>query len=614
MKIPYGIADFYHVITDGYLYVDRTAHIRQLEALGEALLFIRPRRFGKSLWLHTLKSYYDLRRAEEHERLFGHLEIGSDPTPLAHRYFVLVWNFSEVAARGRVEDISERLGEYVNHTVQSFTRYYREQLPEPVTIEKNPLITLGNLLSVISQTPYRLYLLVDEYDNFANEVMMSDQETYHRLVHAEGPFKQLFKWVKSAMEGQGLERLFITGVSPVVLSDITSGLNICRNVYLDAELNGLCGFTESEVEELLERVSRERPGGLDASISVSGALDMMRTWYNGYRFAVGADGYVYNPTLALYFLMHLLRTGGYPEQILDTNLAADEDKLRYLGQIVSGRQVIVDVLQSGEPLEIPKLEERFTLAAMLEPSGQDQTFLASFLYYFGMLTLVGRTPHRTLLLSPPNLATQTLYLERLRRWLLPLGADRSAAQRPAWALMREGRIDPLLELLENKIFPTFSNRDYRWMNELAVKAALLALLFDDVSYTIYSEPEIRRSHADLCLLLRPDARGADLFDLLLELKYVPIDKLSLSAEQLRGQPREELLSLPAVEAALTAAEAQLERYGQALADKTLRDIATANVLRGGDRFRAPRRPRAAGCGLGDDPHSRLRSPAAGSTR
>lgn len=134
-------------------------------------------------------------------------------------------------------------------------------------------------------------------------------------------------------------------------------------------------------------------------------------------------------------------------------------------------------------------------------------------------------------------------------------------------MTREGRIDPLLELLEHKIFPTFSNRDYRWMNELAVKTALLALLFDDVSYTIYSEPEIRRSHADLCLLLRPDARAAELFDLLFELKYVPVDKLRLDVEQLRQRPRAELLKLPPVAAALTAAEAQLQRYGQALADK-----------------------------------------------
>ena len=175
-------------------------------------------------------------------------------------------------------------------------------------------------------------LLIDEYDNFANEIMMSDEGTYRRLVHADGPFKRLMKQVKTATEGQGIERLFLTGVTPVVLSNLTSGLNIAKNVSLASDLNALCGFTEEEIRGLLERLADERSAQAGGDFSVDEALEMMRTWYNGYRFAPASGQQVYNPTLALYFIDHLQREGTYPRQMLDTNLAADENKLRFLAR------------------------------------------------------------------------------------------------------------------------------------------------------------------------------------------------------------------------------------------------------------------------------------------
>ena len=230
MKIPYGIADFYALRTEGYLYVDRTDRIRTVEELGKALLFLRPRRFGKSLWLRTLACYYDLRLADEHQRLFGGLAAGGEAaTPLAHRYFVMAWDFSDIdpdppprgvnaAVSSRVERLGNEIHGYLNGSVKSFVSDYGAHLPRPIEIEVDAFRTLGNLLAVLRQTPYRLYLLVDEYDNFANEVMTAEEEDYLQLVHADGPFKRLWKWVKGAMAGQGLERLFLTGVSPIVMS------------------------------------------------------------------------------------------------------------------------------------------------------------------------------------------------------------------------------------------------------------------------------------------------------------------------------------------------------------------------------------------------------------
>ena len=425
--LPYGLADFETLRREGYLYLDRTAHIRTLESLGRSLLFIRPRRFGKSLWLRTLAAYYDLLTADAHDELFGDLAMGAEPTPSAHQYFVMVWNFSEVETLGG-DSLGARLNAYLLNELTLFLRRYREQLPE-IPLPNNATDALRRVLAAIRETPWKLYLLIDEYDNFANETMVADEDAYHALVRAEGPLKNLMKSVKSATEGQGLDRLFITGVSPVVMSDLTSGMNMLEDVYLEPELADLCGFREAEIERILETLHAERASdddGASPAWTPAEALRILRTWYNGYRFSPDTEEKVYNPTLSLYFLKALERGGAYPRQMLDANLATDEDKLRYLSRRIAGRQAMVDVVQNDAPLEIPRLEPRFRLRDLLGDDPQSETFLASFLYFFGMLTLDGTTPRRTLRLTPPNLVVRKLFVDAVRRLLLP-SAERAGA-------------------------------------------------------------------------------------------------------------------------------------------------------------------------------------------
>ncbi len=278
IQFPYGIADFRSIRQEGLVYVDRTAHIHDVERLGRILVFLRPRRFGKSLWLQTLANYYDLRRADEFEELFGGLAVGHEPTRLRNRYFVLTWNFSEKGARGGVDEIGRQLNDYVNNQIKDFLVTHSGHLPGSVAIESDAKDTLRHLLTAIRQTPYKLYLLIDEYDNFISEVMVHDAATYRALVETDGPFKELFKTVKAATEGQGLERVFVTGVSPVALNDVTSGFNTSENVSLAPELAALCGFREEEIRGLLRPVAEERDL---ADEEVEEAVRTMRTWYNG---------------------------------------------------------------------------------------------------------------------------------------------------------------------------------------------------------------------------------------------------------------------------------------------------------------------------------------------
>ncbi len=583
MKLPYGEADFYSLRTEGQLYVDRTARIAVVEELGKRLLFLRPRRFGKSLWLSTLAAYYDLRTAGEHERLFGDLAVGKTPTTLAHRFFVMRWDFSEInpdpPRRGvnagidsRPERIANEIHEYLLGSVKEMLIDYQAHLPQAVEIEDDAFRTLDKLLAVIRRTPYRLYLLIDEYDNFANDVLSADQRTYEDLVHSDGPFKFLFKWVKAAMGGgKGLDRLFITGVSPLVMSDVTSGMNVAKSVYLKPALAELCGFTDAEVDDLLAAVLRERRRRFpqeDVRLSETDAKLMMREWYNGYRFALGVEERVYNPTLVFYFLLEILEEGKSPRQMLDSNLAASDDKLDDVARLAlggeGGQGSLVDLILKDKPVAT-QLRDRFKLQELLEESSQDASFLSSYLFYLGMLTLrKEETEQQTVELAVPNEVMHSVYVERLRKILMPLGASRTRAATLLSAFLRDGDLLPLCDFIEATLFPTFSNRDARWANELTVKTVFLSLLWNDAAYITHSELELDHRYADLCLLRRPDARTPGLWDLLFEFKRLPLKDLKMSGKDVRAASRTELTGHTLVTDAFDEAEAQIVAYRAAL--------------------------------------------------
>ncbi|WP_217352391.1 AAA family ATPase [Candidatus Viridilinea mediisalina] len=166
LNLPYGISDFYKIRTEGYHYIDRTSCIPLVEAAGMHLVFLRPRRFGKSLWLSTLENYYDVAKAPAFEQLFGDLAIGHNPTPRRNNYFILRWDFSLVSPQGEVEQISQALHAHMNGAIELFSVRYQAWLNHPITLHPtDALRSLQSLLAAVADTPQRLYLLIDEYDN-----------------------------------------------------------------------------------------------------------------------------------------------------------------------------------------------------------------------------------------------------------------------------------------------------------------------------------------------------------------------------------------------------------------------------------------------------------------
>nr|VFK52281.1 MAG: Predicted AAA-ATPase [Candidatus Kentron sp. TUN]VFK52488.1 MAG: Predicted AAA-ATPase [Candidatus Kentron sp. TUN] len=566
MKFPYGIADFYGLITEGYFYADRTHHIASLEEAGKHLLFLRPRRFGKSLVLSMLENYYDMAKADEFERLFGPLKIGKAPTPRHNQYFIMRWDFSMVASHGDTQAIERALHDHINVCVQGFMDRYREHLPRTSPVNPdNALASFHGVVNAVGCTTHKLYLLIDKYDNFANEVLaaqLGGQDRYTTLVHGEGILKTIFKAIKALSSGQGLDRVFITGVSPVVMSDISSGYNVSKDISLRRQYHDLCGFHETEIAATLARIGTEcnLPEG-----QVQEALSMMRTFYNGYRFGYGDDSLLYNPTLALYFFDNYQEECAYPREILDGNLAMDRNRIEYIARLPHGQELIAKILDPTEPPKIDQLLKSFGVQDMLTAT-QDQSFLASLMYYLGVLTIADRDTMGRLVLRIPNLVIRRLYVERIRDSLLPEYEDRETSRRAAEHFYTSGDIEPLCDFIENRYFQVFDNRDYRWTNQLTIKTAFLVVLFSDTFYIMDSETAIDKGYGDLSMIVRPDMRKFQLLDHLLEFKYLSLKELGMSAEETKGKTREELQSLPRVETSLDEAKKQLSRYRATLED------------------------------------------------
>jgi hypothetical protein len=566
LEFPYSICDFYTLITEDYFYVDRTNHIRLIEKAGKQLLFLRPRRFGKTLLLSMLENYYDVAKADEFERLFGHLAIGQNPTPKHNQYFVMTWDFSAVSPDAH--QIEQTLHRYVNSCIQDFADYYQALLPGKIRIEPVDAIdSFLSLLRVVRQTPYPLYLLIDEYDNFANEMMMGSQELsksrYDTLLSGEGLLKTVFKTVKSASAGRGLDRVFISGISPVVLSDITSGYNVAENIYLKPKFNDLCGFRQEEIESVLRQILVECQL---PETRLSGALSLMRNFYDGYCFAPRLSSFVYNPTLALYFLKSFQETCQHPQAMLDDNLAMDKEKITYISRLPGGEEVIMNALHEQPPLATQTLAHRFGVEDMLY-TVKDTTFMVSLLYYFGVLSLTGETDFGELVLKIPNLVVRKLYVERIRDMFLPDFQDQKESQQAAKTLYQTGDMQPLCKFLERSYFKVFDNQDYFTADELTIKTAFLTVLFNDALYVMDSEVELDRTYADLVMIVRPQMRRYPLKDILIEFKYVSLSAAKLTGKKAKQMDIEKLKALPAVQEKLVESRNQLDKYRLVLESK-----------------------------------------------
>ena len=191
---------------------------------------------------------------------------------------------------------------------------------------------------------------------------------------------------------------------------------------------------------------------------------------------------------------------------------------------------------------------------------KDAPFMASFLTYFGVLTLGGRTAAGRLMLTIPNLAARRLYVERIQDLLLPDRRAVDEGRQAAELFCQTGNLQPLCDFIEQRYYPVFDNRDYRWANELTVKTTFLTLLFNDIAYIMDSETALARTYADLTMIVRPEMRQYELLDILLEFKYVSLKEAELTGAAARALSAEAVAEQPLVTARLATRRSRKARF------------------------------------------------------
>lgn len=387
-RIPYGMQNFEDVMKRDCYYVDKTPFIEDIEDSNMYFFYIRPRRFGKTLTLSMLENYYDINKKEHFEEIFGKLYIGQNPTPEHNTYLVLHLNFAEIV--GGLDDYQEGMDDYCSIRFNLFVDLYAHLLPEDtkegLKQQKNAVSQLSYLYGQCQKTGQRIYLFIDEYDHFTNQILANQahEGKYRQQTHGEGYLCKFFDTIKGAAVST-LGRVFVTGVSPVTMDDLTSGFNIGTNYSLYPEFNEMTGFTEEEVREML---------GYYASIlpfnhTVDELIQVMKPWYDNYCFAEESYGKttMYNSVMVLNFVDLYIRNGcNIPKSMIESNIRIDYDKIRMLirhdKEFAHDASIIQQLVTKG--FVTGKLVEHFPAERINDPNN----FL-SLLFYFGMVTIDG---------------------------------------------------------------------------------------------------------------------------------------------------------------------------------------------------------------------------------
>ena len=384
-QIPYGVKDFKRIRLEDFYYVDKTAFIRRLEARANFLFFVRPRRFGKSLLCETLRCYYDVAEKGNFDRLFGGLDIGKDPTANASRYFVLSLDFSYVNA-SRGETWSAKFENYLNNALRNLIDGHRAELSAVADVDE--LIALPGagdkfdvVVPLIKRLGYGLYVIVDEYDNFTNEIVSTaGKAPYKEITHGTGFYRGWFKKFKGTCD-----RIFMTGVSPVTMDDLTSGFNIATNITQEEGFNAMVGFTAAETRCLFE----DFQGTGRFADAAEGHLKTVKAWYDSYCFSRPCAGRetLYNCDMALYYLGKLVASGRPPENLIDANIRSDWNKLRAILAAQRHAETYEGVLPLTEELA-DRGEVSFPLVESFPVEGilKEENF-KSLYYYYGIVTM-----------------------------------------------------------------------------------------------------------------------------------------------------------------------------------------------------------------------------------
>jgi hypothetical protein len=559
IRIPYGKSNYRTLVEENYFYQDRTTYIKTLEDWDSTyLMYLRPRRFGKSLLLSTLQYYYGLQFQAEFDKLFGHTFIGKNPTRGANKYMVLTFDFSGIRTAEK-QDIFSDFTSNVLKGLRDFIEDYKEHFSNEQITEilrpRRPNEAVATLFTHLHKSKSKIYILIDDYDYFVNELTAFDFSSWNDIV-AKVEFSRKFYEVLKVGAGEGLvHNIFMTGIVPITLHSLTSGFNIGTNITLSARFHTMVGFDEKAIEYLL--------AGVEMPIeAIPKTLNDMRLWYDGYLFSPDLERRCYNPNMILHFAREYEEQGKYPQEMLDPNVASDYNNIQKILSIQGKEGAFLDILsdlfEHGEVKAVLtsqyNFERRFTYSD-----------LVSLLFYMGFLTIKSeRLGGYTF--SFPNYVIKKLYADYFFNSIL------EKAQLPFNNKPVNDAIEEMAETGNPKAFfeqvklilKYFSTRDSAHFNENTLKATIISLLHQQKFYYIHSEYETNWTYMDVFL---EAIRGQKpQFEVAMELKYA------------------EKAGKKAIETIFNAAKVQLQGYLDTPKFNTRTNIKSFVVVVAGDKL------------------------------
>lgn len=544
-QVPYGVSDFVTVRERNLYYVDKTMYLSLLEQQPDNLFYIRPRRFGKSLFISMLQAYYDKAMTDRFDSLFGGLWVHEHPTSLRGRYQMLYLDFSRVG--GDIEQLSARFNDYCSLMLDDFMHTYRDDYPEETVKAFFETRQMADKLDLIRNSAVRLriplYLIIDEYDNFTNIVLNEKgEEVYHAITHASGFYRDVFKKFKGMFE-----RIFMTGVSPVTLDDLTSGFNIGWHLSMNPKFDKMLGFSTEDVRAML--LYYKEVGMLPAESYVEAMLTEMKPWYDNYCFAkecLKQEARVFNCDMVLYYIRQYMDSGHSPERMVDPNTKTDYNKLKKLLQLdrLDGdrRGVIRRIVEEGQI--ITEVEESFPAKDLTNPN-----IFPCLLFYYGMLTIKG-TYGSQLILCIPNNNVRKQYYEYLLEGYNEYSGIRISSLLTLFTRMSfDGQWREALQYIADAYKNLSSVRD-SIEGERSIQGFFMAYLSLNDYYI--TAPELELSHGYCDFFLLPNlTHYQSKHSYIVELKYLPKKDFEAKAAEQWQQAVEQIDSYaraPRVEA------------------------------------------------------------------
>ena len=540
-KLPNGISNYEDIVIENRIYVDKTMYIEKMENLADkTIMFLRPRKFGKTLFTSTLECYYDKNKANKFEELFEKTYIGKNPTPNKNRYCILRFNFSGISTNTMSETI-EGFKREVASSIEVFVKKYKLDFFVNRDYEAEGILDDLFKAFYIQRANEKIYVIIDEYDHFANELLGFRTDEFKNLVAKNGKIRKWYEILKKGTESV-VDRIFITGVAPITLDSTTSGFNIANDITKDIEFNDMLGFNKEDVKYLMEEidVTQEKQEEL---------LPIIKENYDGYVFSDEIDNAklkdykLYNSNMTLYFLNEYCRLKEIPKKLVDTNILSDYRKIEAFMDLCQNMNKIelLEKIVAEEPVE-SELTDKFNAEISF---GEKE--LVSLLFYLGYLT-IKENEFGTLKFASPNEVIRKVYSDYFLEYIKRKAGMNEEIKNGEMVkeILLEGKIDKAIEIL-GKFLTNLSNRDYQRFDEKYIKVIFYSICKMLGAIYVKSELEVGGEYADILIVPREDIN--ERYSVLIEFKYIKQEDYDKKPELLEQKKQE--------------AKAQLERYTKA---------------------------------------------------